>query len=173
LSDINKPRSFKIGAFEAVLDCDCWHNRWLEKALKYLPEDLFKNIKEKILFTSTANRDACRLARRYCESYEIILISERLLPGENIKRDDEAKARYSIYAVLHEVAHVIRKHKSPRFDDLSNAETQEQEGEADKLALTWFNDHIIKFDLPPITKEEIKAAQDVQQAAMKKLRDGI
>jgi hypothetical protein len=64
--EMNKPRIFKRGFFNAVLDCRYWHNRWLETALKYLSENLVENDKEKLLFTLTATRDACRVARHDC-----------------------------------------------------------------------------------------------------------
>jgi hypothetical protein len=174
LSEMNKPRLFKSGGFNAVLDCEYSHNRWLEIALEYLPEDLLENRKEDLLFISTATRDACRVARYYCNTREIILISERILPSMNIVYQTDPKARYFIYVVLHEVAHAIRKHKSPLFDDLSEEEFESQEKEADDLAMKWFNNHVGKLNnLPPITREEIKVAQEEQQKIMKKLMDGI
>jgi hypothetical protein len=174
LSAMNKPRLFKRGGFNAILDCGHWHNRWLEIALEYLPEEFLQNAKEEILFISTATRDACRVARYYCETREIILISERILPSMNTHYQSDRKARYFIYVILHEVAHAIRKHKSPLFDDLSEEESENQEKEADDLAMKWFNDHVGGLDnLSPITKEDIERAQEEQQRAMKKLMDGI
>jgi hypothetical protein len=173
-SEINKPRLFENGGFNAVLDCGQWHNKWLEIALEYLPEDLLENDIEELLFTSTVTRDACRVARYYCKTREIILISERVLPSKNIIYQTDPKARYFIYVVLHEIAHAIKKHKSPLFDDLSREELKNLEKEADDLAIKWFNDHVGKLNnLPPITKEEIKATQEEQQKVMKKLMDGI
>ena len=174
LSEINKPKIFKSGGFNAVLDCGYMHNRWLEIALEYLPKDLIENTQEELLFTSTSTRDACRVARYYCKNREIILISERILPGLNVQYQTDPKARYFIYAVLHEIAHAIRKHKSPSLDDLSLEESEKQEEEADELAMKWFNDHVEKLsDLPPITREEIKVAQEEQQQVMRKLKEGI
>jgi hypothetical protein len=159
-----------------MLDCGREHNWWIELALKYLPEDVFDQHKESFLFTSTATRDACRVARHYCQTREIIVISERILPGQNVKVETDPKARYFIYAVLHEVAHAIKKHKSPIFDNLTNDECEAQEKEADELAMSWFNDHVEKRNnehLFPITKEEIKVVQDKNQELMKKLKAGI
>jgi hypothetical protein len=173
LSDMDKPKLFEIGGFSAILDCRYWHNRWLEIALGYLPEDLLKNEKINLLFTSTATQDACRVARNYCNTREIILVSERILPSTNIHHQTDPKARYFIYVVLHEVAHAVRKHRSPLFDNLSKEECENQEKEANDLAMTWFNDHVGKLNLPCITKEEINEAQEEQQKIMKKLMDGI
>jgi len=36
---------------------------------------------------------------------------------------------------LHEVAHAIKKHKSQRFDKLTDDENQAQENEADEIAI--------------------------------------
>ena len=170
---MNNPRPYERGGFRAILDCGYCHNRWLEIALDYLPENLLE-VEENFLFTSTATRDACRVARYYCRDREIILISERILPNTTIVYQTDPKARYFIYVVLHEVAHAIKKHKSPLFDALSEDEFVGQEKEADDLAIKWFNDHVSGIDgLKPITKEEIKVAQEDQQQFMQKLKNGI
>jgi hypothetical protein len=174
--ELPKQKIFESGNFNAMLDCGYEHNRWLETALKYLPEDVFGKNKEEFLFTSTATRDACRVARHYCQTREIILISERILPGKNVKDEADPKARYFIYVVLHEIAHAISKHKSPKFDNLTNDEYESQEKEADELAMSWFNEHVAKRNndyLLPITEKEIKAAQDKNKELMKKLKAGI
>lgn len=174
--DLYASSIIKGSYFNAMLDCGREHNWWFELALKYLPEDVFDQHKESFLFTSTATRDACRVARHYCQTREIILISERILPGQNVKIETDPKARYFIYVVLHEVAHAIKKHKSPIFDNLTKNEYGAQEKEADELAMSWFNDHVVKRNnehLFPITKEEIKVAQDKNQELMQKMKAGI
>ncbi len=162
--------------FIAMLDCGREHNWWLELALKYLPEDVFDQNKERFLFASTATRDACRVARHYCQTREIILLSERILPGQNVREETDSKARYFIYVVLHEIAHALRKHKSPEFDGLTNDEYEAQEKEADELAMSWFNEHVAKQNnkyLLPITKQEIEAAQAKNKKLMEKMKAGI
>ena len=160
--------------FNAMLDCGRDHNWWLELVLKYLPEDVFDQNKERFLFTSTATRDACRVARHYCQTREIILLSERILPGQKVRDETDPKARYFIYVVLHEVAHAIRNHKSPKFDNLTNDEYEAQEKEADELAMTWFNEHVTKRNnkyLHPITNQEIEAAQAKNRKLMENMTD--
>ena len=98
----------------------------IEVALKYLPDDLFDQNTKGFLFTSTVTRDACRVARHYCQTREIILISERILPGQNVKDGTNPKARYFIYVVLHEVAHAIGAHRSPILDNLTKEECEAQ-----------------------------------------------
>lgn len=173
---LSKSQIFEKGCFNAMLDCGFTHNWWLKRALKYLPEGLFYKNTEGFLFTSTANRDACRVARHYCQSREIILISERILPGKNVLNEADPKARYFIYVVLHEVAHAVRKHKSPEFDDLTKDEIEAQEKEADEFAMSWFNGHVAERkneQLLPITKQEIKAAQDKNKKLMGEMKAGI
>ncbi len=159
-----------------MLDCSREHNWWLELALKYLPVDVFDNHKENLLFTSTATRDACRVARHYCQTREIILLSERIMPGRNVRTEDHHKARYFIYVVLHEMAHAVMNHKSPKFDQLINEEFEAQEAEADNLAMSWFNAHVKSRNnqyLLPITREEIEKAQTENRKIMETGRDGI
>jgi hypothetical protein len=173
---LSKSQIFENGYFNAILDCGFTHNWWLKRALKYLPEGLFDKNTEGFLFTSTANRDACRIARHYCQSREIILISERILPGKNVVNETDPKARYFIYVVLHEVAHAVRKHKSPELDNLTKDEIEAQEKEADELAMSWFNDHVTERKnehLLPIKKQEIEATQYKNKELMKKMKAGI
>jgi hypothetical protein len=162
--------------FNSMFDCGPDHNWWLECALKYLPQDVFDQNKERLLFTSTATRDACRLARHYCQTREVILLSERILPGQKVKDETHPYARYFIYVVLHEVAHAIKNHKSPKFDHLSNEEYEAQEKEADELAMSWFNEHVTKRNnkhLLPITDHEIEGAQTRNRQLIEKLNAGI
>ena len=172
-SDLYESSIVEGSYFNSMLDCGCSHNWWLELALKYLPQDIFDQNKERFLFTSTANRDACRLARHYCQTREVILLSERILPGQHVKDEMDPKARYFIYVVLHEVAHAIKNHKSPKFDQLSKEENEAQEKEADELAMTWFNEHVTKRNneyLHHITDKEIETAQAINRELMENFK---
>ena len=83
--------------------------------------------------------------------------------------------RYLIYVVLHEVAHAIKMHRSPKIDRLSKEDYETQEREADETALAWFNDHVRSrwnVHLKPISPEDVKAAQAQTQATMKRLYEG-
>jgi len=147
--------------FNLMIDCGDKYNQWVENALRYLPSEILDANKEKLVFISTVQTDACRVARNYCENREVILLSERILPklGAN---EGQRKVRYFILTVLHEVAHAIKKHKSPKFDNLSEAEIQAQENEADKMALDWFNQHVEESNnkyLKPLTPQEIEIEQ--------------
>jgi hypothetical protein len=84
------------------------YNQWIQNALKYLPPAVLDEIKENILFISTADLDVCRIARKYCKTREIVLLSERILPKEGAD-EGQAEVRYFIFAVLHEVGHAIKE----------------------------------------------------------------
>lgn len=160
--------------FSQMLDCGDYYNPWVQIALHYLPEEILDEHKDSLVFVSTAQKDGSRLARKTCESREIILLSERILPKLNAK-ENQPEVRYFIYVVLHEVAHAIKKHKSPKFDNLTAEEVQIQEEEADEIALDWFNQYIeerSKPNLKPLTTEEIEAEQEKNRELMKKLYEG-
>lgn len=160
--------------FNEMLDCGDHYNQWVEIALEYLPQAVLEENKDKLVFISTAQRDGCRVARHYCENREVILLSERILPKQGAN-EEQPEVRYFIFVVLHEVAHAIRKHKSPKYDELTTEQNLAQEDEADALALKWFNQHVkarnIEF-LMPITKDEIQQAERNNQALMEKLYAG-
>lgn len=159
--------------FNRMLDCGPY-DRWVEIALGYLPRDVLDKHKEDLAFISMAHRDGCRLARVLCETREVIVLSEHVLPKGHTD-EGQADVRYFMYVVLHEVAHAIKKHRSPQYDSLTTEELEAQEREADTLALQWFNDHITALAnpyLPAITPDEIAMAQAKSQEIMKELLNG-
>ncbi len=161
--------------FNEMLECGSYYNRWVEIALKYLPQAVLEENKDKLVFITTAQRDACRVARHYCENREVILLSERILPKQGAD-EGQPEVRYFIYVVLHEASHAIMKHKSPKFDELTPEENGAQEAEADAIALEWFNEHVKTRNneyLKQITREEIEQAQSKNIALMKKLYAGV
>ncbi len=102
-------------------------------------------------------------------------MSERILPKRGAIEDDP-DVRYFIFVVLHEIVHAIKKHKSSKFDSLSDADNQAQEDEADSLALEWFNRHVEALNNPfmkPLTIDEIEAAQERNQRQMKEQYNGV
>jgi hypothetical protein len=158
-----------------MLDCGGRYNRWVEIALGYLPVEVLDENKENLVFISTAQMDACRVARHYCENREIILLSDRILPKRGAD-EGQSEVRYFIFTVLHEIVHAIKKHKSPKFDDLSEAQYQAQEEEADNLAFRWFNQHINELNnkyLPPLTTDEVEEVEQKNKELMDKLYDGV
>jgi Zn-dependent peptidase ImmA (M78 family) len=161
--------------FNHMLECGDRYNQWVQIALEYLPQGVLDENKESLVFISTAQRDACRVARYYCENREVIILSERILPKQNAS-EDRPEVRYFIYVVLHEVAHAIKKHKSPKFDSLTEGEYQAQEAEADELALQWFNEHVEARKNPhlkKITTEEISESQKKNHGLMENLFSGV
>lgn len=161
--------------FNLMLDCGGKYNQWVQNALFYLPPDILDEHKENLVFLTTADTDGCRVARHYCESREVILLSERILPKQHAN-ERQSEVRYFIYVVLHEIAHAIKKHRSPKFDKLDLDEKQAQEDEADRLALEWFNQHIEDLDNPylmPLTKEDVEMEQKKQQVVREQLYTGV
>lgn len=141
------------------------YDPWVRYALRYLPADILRESAEKLAFFSTAGEDACRVARAICETREIILLSERILP----KRDDDSQIRYFVFVVLHEIAHAVKQHRSPSLDRLSTDENEAQEREAEELALLWFNNYVENnphLKLRPLTHEEIEETKRKNQELM-------
>jgi hypothetical protein len=104
-----------------------------------------------------------------------LALSDRVLPKQGAD-EGQPEVRYFIFTVLHEIAHAIKKHKSPKFDGLTGEQNQAQEEEADSLAFGWFNQHIEELNnehLPSITKEEVETAQQKTQQLMEQLYAGV
>ena len=153
-----------------MLYCGLRFNSWVENALNYLPNNVLNEINGKIAFT-VLDSDACRVARQICEKNELIVLSHWIFPKDCISESDK-EARYFVFCVLHEVAHVVLKHKSPLFDGLLVQENEQQESESNELAIIWFNTHIAKLDhldLPPISIEEIREQQERNQKRLSEL----
>jgi hypothetical protein len=161
--------------FNQMLDCGTYYNEWVQHALSYLPEAVLDEHKDGLVFISTAQRDGCRMARGYCDTREVILLSERILPKHGAE-EGQPEVRYFIYVVLHEVAHAIKKHKSPKLDNLTEQENLTQEDEADAMAMEWFNEHVKAHNNPflkPITRQEVNEAQRKNIALMERLYGGV
>lgn len=140
----------------------------------HLPPEILDEHKEGLVYISTADRDGCRLARKHCEEREVILLSERILPKQHASLGDP-DVRYFVFVVLHETVHAIKRHKSPRFDGLTDAEDERQETEADQLALEWFNSYVEAQENPhmqPLTMEEVREAQARSRERMNRLYSG-
>jgi len=177
MTDINKLYESWIrkgSYFNLMIECGYRYNQWVQVALEYLPPAVLDENKEKLLFISTAELDACRVARHYCKNREIILLSERILPKKSAN-GGQSEVRYFIFVVLHEVAHVIKKHKSPKLDNLTEQEKAAQEKEADTIALEWFNEHVKELNNPyikPLSIAEINDMREKNQVIMEKLYKG-
>lgn len=157
MNNLYESSRIKGSMFNKMIHCGIDSNIWIENALEYLPRDILCENGDKLAFISTKESHACRLSRYLCEKREIIVISECIFPGNGSTEDNE-KNRYFTFIILHEIAHAIKKHKSPLFDELTREEIQQQEKEADDLSISWFNEHINLRNnkwLKPITHEEI------------------
>jgi len=147
-----------------MLFCDYQDNRWVYQALKYLPDDIYDKIYGKVAFTCLTS-DATRLGSTVCKHKEIIILSPWIF---QFRCESDKEARYFIFCVLHEVAHVVFQHMPP--NQLPSEDNERQEKEANELALTWFNDHASKSGnkgILPICIEEIKRQQDENEERLK------
>ncbi len=123
-----------------LIDGDESHARWVEIALGYLPEDVVKKEGANLAIIGVGCIGGCRLPQHY-RKREIILLSDWIFPPGGMSEGDTV-GQFFIITLLHEIAHAVCRHKSPKFDKLTPEENQAQEDEADSLALDWFNRHV-------------------------------
>lgn len=147
-----------------MIACGILQNKWVEVALDYLPDDVFDKIDKEIAITCLLS-DACRLGKEICNHEEIIILSPWIFsfipPGSS---EIDKELRYFIFCILHEVAHAVCKHLPPY--ELSPEKRQDQELEADRYALKWFNDYALensKRGLTSLSIEEINKQKDIYQ----------
>ena len=150
-----------------MLYCGRMKNIWVERALEYLPVDVFEEINHRIAIT-VLNSDACRLAQKISVKEEIIILSPWLFsyipPGSS---EVDKEWRYLIFAILHEVAHAVLKHSPP--DELKPQDANSQEEEADIHALAWFNDYVSKNREKGLSSITIDEIREIQTKYQKKL----
>lgn len=170
--ELYTPSLVKGSYLNRMIHCGSEYNYWVEVAISYMPSNIFWEHKEKLAFIGTGAMEACRVAPALRKERELIILSERIFPKKNVRCEDNNKARYFIFVVLHEIAHAIKKHRSPLLDNLTQAESETQEQEADDLAISWFNEHVKEVnnpDLKAITPDEILRAR----AESEKVRETV
>ena len=118
-----------------------------------------------ILFVCVDSSDARRLVMENYIGFEIIVISEFVIPRD-WKIEDEWSKKYFNYIILHEVAHSLLKHKSPR--NLTTEKNISQEKETDELAMLWLNDYLNSKKMNSYTDIELYHAQQRVQIARSK-----
>ena len=150
-----------------MLYCGRFKNIYVENALKYLPDNIFKNINGKIAIT-VLDSDACRLARKIREHEEVIILSPWIfsfIPAGTCEIDKEYK--YFIFCVLHEIAHAFLKHSAP--DEVTNEKNNSQEDEADKYAIDWFNSYTNDNSDKGLSSIDIIEIKKIQEDYKKKI----
>lgn len=174
MEDMNPLLSEKQNHINRMVDCDplCLDHGYsdhVKTALEwYLPEEIFDEYKDNLYFIHTGAFDGCRIAPAIRKEKEIIVLAERIFPKKNAKGEENSDVRYFYFVILHEIAHVVKQHRSPGLDSLSSEENKAQENEADKLAIEWFNQCISRNrHLRPITIVEINQQREYK----KKLAD--
>ena len=132
-------------------------------ALSCLPKGTIAEID--LLFVCIDSSDARRLVMSNYIDYEIIVISEFIVP-RNWKVEDHWSKRYFNYVILHEIAHALLKHKSPTV--LTQEESKMQEDEADSMAMEWFNEYAEYKEMILYTQKELEDSQNKIQLERKK-----
>ena len=123
-----------------LIDGDPSHTRWVEIALGYLPEEILKEEGANLAIIGVGCIGGCRLPQAYRQR-EIVLLSDWVFPPAG-RSEGHAAGQFFIITLLHEIAHAVRRHKSPSLDKLTPEETHAQEDEAESLAISWFNRHV-------------------------------
>ncbi|MHA1919160.1 MAG: hypothetical protein ACTSWX_05385 [Promethearchaeota archaeon] len=158
----------KGSVFDKILHCSSdLPKKWIWIALNYLPREVFEELKNKIAIFSTFHKDGCRVATEIRKNREIIILSEHILPVEGASTG-HSEVRYFIFVVLHEIVHAYKNHHPPQ--EITEAKYKEEEAEADKLALEWFNSYEKKrkknnFKL--LTMEEVEKERKKNREFMK------
>lgn len=151
----------------SMLQCGPHANPWLEHALiNCLPPEVFDAWKNRLVFLSTTRSDAFRVAKTLRETRELIVLSERIIPRGPLS-EDHPDVRYFMFAALHEVVHAIKQHRPPT--EITSAENEAQEDEANTWALGWYNEYVRQRNSPhlrELTMAEVEAAQAKSRAAM-------
>lgn len=146
---------------EVLIDGGRSHTRWIEIALEYVPEEVLAKEGDNLAIIGIGETGACRLPEQYRER-EIVLLADWIFPPVMHSEGDEV-GRFFIISLLHEIAHAICRHKSPRLDQLTPAENLSQEDEADRMAVKWFNCHVERVGsefMRPTTTTEFRELVD-------------
>jgi hypothetical protein len=102
-----------------LIDCgDVAYNHLVECALEYVPRDVMKKYGKRLAIFSVTQSDGVRLTRSFCKDREIIVLSEHAFPKSGTS-ETHRDYRHFIYVVLHEFAHAVKNHLSPKLDRLS------------------------------------------------------
>lgn len=123
-------------------------------ALQCLPSKVLDDTK--FLFVCVDNSDARRLVVENYQGYEIIVISEFVVP-RNWKTEDEWSKRYFNFVLLHEVGHALYRHKSP--NSISSEANSSQETDANNFAYKWLNAYLASKKMEPFTENELLESQ--------------
>jgi hypothetical protein len=109
--------------------------------------------------------DAIVLSSEIHNYKKIVILFPWIFPNKPLVSDKEyRKYKYFIYCILHEIAHIYLKHKSP--STCSTQENVQQEDDANNLALKCFNSHVSEsknIGMLSISIEEITAQQELNQ----------
>lgn len=158
---------------ETLPRIDCGdYNHVVGLALDYVPRNVLLRHGKRIALVSTLDCDGKAITKSFSKGRRVIVLSELIFsmkPSANITHPD---FRYLIYVVLHEVAHVVKGHRSQTLDELAPDEKDAQEAEAKGLAVKWFNAHAksVEYPQPPLTYDEIARGEKKTRAKKKRMK---
>jgi len=138
---------------EILISGDTSQSFWINKALEYLPKEVKKRESGNLAIVGVGEFGGCRLPKHY-RKREIILLSDWIFPPPSHEEGNET-GKCFIITLLHEIAHAVLKHKSPKRDELSPEEDGNQETEADSTAIDWYNQHIESIGNEYLTRMEV------------------
>ena len=131
----------------------------IRHALQCLPDDVVDAVGDRLAFVYM-DSDGRRLTREFCDNREIIILSERIFPWD-WSIESEPRVRYFMFVVLHEVAHAYCDHQAPNA--ISPEDGAKQEGQADELAFSWFNEYLKSKDEKPFSIDELASTKKENQ----------
>ena len=150
----------------ASVECGRDGTSWVWHALKCVPVEVWEEHGDRFAIVSTTDSDGKRLSPKFAAGKHVIVLSERVIP-RGFAAEDHPGVRYLYFTVLHEVAHAVRDHMPP--NEITQAENQAQEDEANALAFQWFNEYLATKaanGLSPYTLDELAKAQAHMQTKM-------
>ena len=146
-------------ADDILIDCgDDYANAAVRSVLEnYLPAAVLSAFDGRLALVSTTGVDGVRLTKSFCRDRDVIVLSERIIAVTSEDEEFHPDYRYFIFVVLREIAHACKDHLSPLSGDLTAEQVESQSGEAEELALKWFNEHAsTTLFQPPLTGTEIE-----------------
>lgn len=142
---------------DMIYSNNCDERTTIKAALEFLPDDILEKWKDQLAILTMDRRHGIRVSEDIRKNKELIFLSDKVWPPVTAKETD-LPFRFFAFVVLHEIAHVELKHTTQNKD--------EEEPEADKKAMEWFNAHMEKLNIsktepiPLLTCNEISENKD-------------
>lgn len=122
---------------DMIYSNNCDEKVTIKTALEYLPDEILEKWKGLLAILTMDRRHGIRIDENIRKDKELVFLSDKIWPPGAAKETD-LSFRFFIFVVLHEIAHVELRHGSEN--------KAEEEHEADKKAMEWFNAHAEKIN---------------------------